>query len=224
MTDWTTLSNKLKTTAEAVCGYTNPKRRKRETWWWNEDIEKLVTAKRTAYFKWKVDRSRELWNEYKTCRNNAKMAIRKAISDASEQACKDADGKRLFAIAKSRAKDQLDVVGSNCIRDAIRDGKLLMSVESRKKVWKKHFEGIMNVENEWIAEPIPAISGPVLDFTTAEVETAIACVNGSKAAGPSGINVTMIKAAGEVAVNILRDVANRIVSIMPCRKTSSTAQ
>ena len=43
----------LKTTGE-VCGTTWPHRWHRETWWWNEHVEKAIAAKRKAFKAWKA--------------------------------------------------------------------------------------------------------------------------------------------------------------------------
>ena len=53
----------------------------------------------------------------------------------------------MFRIAKQRAGEKRDVVGVSCLKDESRAVKV--SVDDQKKVWKKHVEKLMNIENRW---------------------------------------------------------------------------
>ena len=71
---------------------------------------------------------------YVAARRNAKAAARKSKSKQAERAVEQTDNKRLFSIAKQRAREQLDVTGSNFIKG--NDGKLHVpggSVETLEK-------------------------------------------------------------------------------------------
>ena len=48
---WNNIKTGLLKTTEEVCGTTQPHRWRRETWWWNEHVEKAIAAKRTAFKK-----------------------------------------------------------------------------------------------------------------------------------------------------------------------------
>jgi hypothetical protein len=86
-----------------------------------------------------------------------------------------------------------------------------MDVNSRKKLWKDHFDNIMNVENEWIPTVLEKVEGPLAEFTQVKVRTAIDKIQGFKAAGPNGVNAAMIRAAREKCVRMLTAMANDLL-------------
>ena len=49
---WNNIKTGLLKTTEEVCGTT--RHWHRETWWWNEHVEKAIAAKRTAFKAWKA--------------------------------------------------------------------------------------------------------------------------------------------------------------------------
>ena len=53
---WNNLKTGLLKTAEEVCGTTRPHRCRHETWWWNEHVGEVITAKRQAFKAWKTSK------------------------------------------------------------------------------------------------------------------------------------------------------------------------
>ena len=53
---WNNMKTGLLNTTE-VCGTTRPNHWRRETWWWNEHVEKAIVAKGKAFKAWKTDKS-----------------------------------------------------------------------------------------------------------------------------------------------------------------------
>ena len=53
------LKTSLLRTTEEVCGTTRPHRWHRETWWWNEHVGEVITAKRQAFKAWKTCKALE---------------------------------------------------------------------------------------------------------------------------------------------------------------------
>ena len=51
---WVKLKTGLLKTTEEVCGTTKPHRWRRETWWWNNEVDDAITAKRQAFKAWKA--------------------------------------------------------------------------------------------------------------------------------------------------------------------------
>ena len=51
---WNNIKTGLLKTTEEVCGTTRPHCWHRETWWWNEHVEKAIAAKREAFKAWKA--------------------------------------------------------------------------------------------------------------------------------------------------------------------------
>ena len=51
---WNNIKTGLLKTTEEVCSTSWPHHWRRETWWWNEHVEKTIAAKRTAFKAWKA--------------------------------------------------------------------------------------------------------------------------------------------------------------------------
>ena len=56
-------------------------------------------------------------------------------------------------------QENKDIVGEKCIRDD--DGVLAFNEEEKKKVWKQHYERLLNVEFPWREEDL-STANPVL--------------------------------------------------------------
>ena len=57
---WIHLKNALLEAAESTCGWTKGGRvRHSETWWWNDEVENTIKAKRTAWKLWKNGGSKD---------------------------------------------------------------------------------------------------------------------------------------------------------------------
>ena len=51
---WNNIKTGLLKTTEEVCCTTLPYHWRRESWWWNEQVEKAIVAKRKAFKTWKA--------------------------------------------------------------------------------------------------------------------------------------------------------------------------
>ena len=74
------------------------------------------------------------------------------------------------------------------------DGRIVMNEKDRGKLWKKHMEKILNVENEMdqMAET-DMVEGPVEEVTYEEVMKAMNKMKLGKAAVPSKINMDIAR-------------------------------
>ena len=64
---------------DEVCGWTRGPVRRRETWWWNDAVERAVNEKRRLYKEWREGGSRERYVEAK---HGAKYEVYAAIKQA----------------------------------------------------------------------------------------------------------------------------------------------
>ena len=55
--NWNNIKTGLLKTTEEVCGTTLPHHWRRETWWWNEHVEKAIAAKQKAFKAWKTGKA-----------------------------------------------------------------------------------------------------------------------------------------------------------------------
>ena len=103
-------------------------------------------------------------------------------------------------------KTNQDVVGEKCVRNDA--GELSLSDEEKMKAWVEHYARLLNVEFEWesnlLLEVAPVEGQPPV--TTDLIPKALRKMKCGKAAGPSGIIAEMLKAAGEVGIELLTEL------------------
>ena len=93
-------------------------------------------------------------------------------------------------------------------------GEMSMSEEAKQNAWAEHYERLLNVEFDWDPDHLsnePPLEGPPIPITIDMMKKAISKMKSGKAAGPSGIVVEMIKAAGDTGATMIRDLATVII-------------
>ena len=70
--DWTTTAKVVRDTARKVLGVSSKQRKEdKETWWWNEEVQKSIRKKRLEKKRWDMQRDDESKQEYKEMRREA---------------------------------------------------------------------------------------------------------------------------------------------------------
>ena len=207
----TTSTGLLKTTEE-VCGTTRPHRWHRETWWWNEHVEKAIAAKRTAFKAWKAGKGTRA--SYDAAKRNARHAVHHACQEADKKVYENIDPKssEVYHLANQFRRENTDVVGDKPVKNDA--GETSMSEDSKQKAWLEHYQRLLNVEFDWDPDHLsyqPPVEGPPIPITTDMVKKAISQIKAGKAPGPSGIVVEMIRAAGDMGASMIRDLAVAII-------------
>ena len=212
---WQAMKKALLEVTEEVCGWSRGKARQRETWWWNESVERAVNEKRRCHKVWK--KSREEADRVRYA--EAKRASRTAVWEAQETKRKEfaselesEKGQRsFFKIAKQMVKERRDVTGTNCVKDD--DGNIVTDNRGVKEVWRRYMEKLLNVENDWDGEVgCEEVEGECCPIMHTEVAKALKAMKDGKAAGPSGMVAEMLKAAGDVGVQWMTDLCNSVIS------------
>ena len=93
-------------------------------------------------------------------------------------------------------------------------GKMPMSEEAKQNAWAEHYKRLLNVEFDWDRDHLSnelLLEGLPIPITIDMVKKAISKMKSGKTAGPSGIGVEMIKAAGDTSATMIRDLANVII-------------
>ena len=106
---WNNLKTGLLKTTEEVCGTTRPHRWRRETWWWNEHVGEVITAKRQAFKAWKTGKGTRA--SYHSAKRIARRAEHRARLKADKEVYKNIDPKssELYRLANQFSKE--NVVG-----------------------------------------------------------------------------------------------------------------
>ena len=220
---WNGLRDCLVGAAEEVCGRTKCCAKKRETWWWNSEVGDAIKLKRelfVAFQKAKKSMSPIATELSKVAYDKAKRLAKQAIAKAKESERKRLgemlvreDGKgRIFRIAKQMVKENQDVTGSGYVKDP--DGKIVAEDERIRDVWRAYYDKLLNEEFRWDRNSLGMVEGiaGVEELISAEeVKEALHKSKSGKAAGPTGVVVEMIKAAGDLGVAWVTDVCNGII-------------
>lgn len=213
---WTFLKESLLDVADEVCGRTKGPPRHRKSWWWNDEVGKVVDEKRKLYKVWKKSKKEEDRVLYCSAKRMAKRAV--YIAQSNEQKLfgemLDSEEKKgtVHRVVKQIVRKNRDVVGAGCIKGS--DGKVLTNEVEVKERWRAYFEELLNEEFEWDEDgldKVDKVSGPAEIITYGEVKAAITRAKSGKAAGPSGVVGEMLKASGDVGVKWVTALCNAII-------------
>ena len=123
-------------------------------------------------------------------------------------------------------RENVGVMGNKPVRNDA--GEISLSEEAKQKVWLEHYERLLNVEFEWdpehqILSDAPPLEGPQIPITIDKVKKAISKMKSGKAAGPSGVVVEMIRAAGDTGATMICNLATAIIRNGKFQLTGSRA-
>ena len=209
---WQSYKSILKSSAESVCGMSKNHNWRKETWWWNDEVDTTIKSKRKAWKAWKNGGSRDEYNRAKAIAKKAVFLAKKAAEEA-RFARVESNPSEIFKIARQMKSDNLDIVGDKSIYDD--SGKFCVSVDDKKTAWEQHYQRLSNEEFPWCEENLssaPAVEGPAIHITLDMVRDATKKLKSGKASGPSDITGELIKAAGEPGIKHLHLLINSIVS------------
>ena len=85
-------------------------------------------------------------------------------------------------------------------------GEMSMREKAKQNGWAEHYERLLNVEFDWDPDHLsnePLFEGLPIPITIDMVKKAISKMKSGKAAGPSGIVVEIIKAAGDTGATMI---------------------
>ena len=150
---WTKLKRSLLSVADKVCGQTSSRHLKRETWWWDDDVNSAISEKR-CWKAWKEGGSKE---EYLHAKRLAKRSVyaAKRQAEANRFANLRSGKSDIFKIAKQMRRENQDVVGDKCVKDD--SGNLSLDDNSKKVAWKQHYQCLLNEEFPWNPDDLSAV-------------------------------------------------------------------
>ena len=114
--DWQRVAEMIRSIARIELGETSGKissAGRRETWWWNQEVQEKLKDKRNAKKVWDTMRDDASQLAYKTARKQAKREVAKARNKAYQELYTKLETKEgeneLFKIAKQRNRQSKDV-------------------------------------------------------------------------------------------------------------------
>ncbi|XP_051209355.1 uncharacterized protein [Lolium perenne] len=191
---WTSIATCLRKVAVEEFGVTKGSRREaKDTWWWNDEVQKVIREKKDCFRCLYLDRSAANMEKYKVAKKAAKRAVSEARGRAYEdiyQRLNTKEGERdIYKMAKFRERKMRDVNEVKCIKDL--EDQLLVKEEAIKRRWQEYFDNLYNgeVESSTI-ELDDSFDDTSMCFVQriqeSEVKEALRRMKGGKAMGPDG--------------------------------------
>ena len=178
-------------------------------------MQESLREKRLAKKNWDSQRDEESRQVYNEMKRRTKREVAKAKAKAFDElygrlGTREGE-KDLYRLARQRARTGKDIQQIRVIKDD--DGKVLTYKESVLKRWKEYFEGLMNKENE---RERRLGNGEKIDQTVPRIDrdkvrAALKRMKCGKAVGPDDLPVEAWKCLGELAIEFLTRLFNKIL-------------
>ena len=219
---WDRLKTPLLEAASETCGYSTRHRWRRQTWWWNEQVDAAIESKKALFKSYVSLRMRGntpevsiAKEEYLKAKRHSSHQVWLAKSAASEETFKDIDpqGSNVYRIARQMKRENQDIVGENCVRNDANE--LALTDEQQMVAWVQHHREILNVEFPWpknLLPEVPPVAGPPPTPSSDQIRKSLSKMKYGKAAGPSGIIAEMMKASGEEGIELMRELCEEVFS------------
>ena len=157
---WNNIKTGLLKTTEVVCGTTRPHCWHLETWWWNEQVEKAIAAKRTAFKAWKAGKGTRA--SYHAVNEMPDMQCTMLVKKPTRRSTRILTPSLQESTALlTSLEENTDVVGDKPVKNDA--GEMSMSEDSKQKAWLEHYQRLLNVEfgtqttchinHQWKARP-----------------------------------------------------------------------
>uniref|UniRef100_A0A8I6Y736 Reverse transcriptase domain-containing protein n=1 Tax=Hordeum vulgare subsp. vulgare TaxID=112509 RepID=A0A8I6Y736_HORVV len=215
---WTSMATFLRKVAVEEFGVTKGSRREaKDTWWWNDEVQKVIREKKDCFRCLYLDRSAANMEKYKVAKKAAKRVVSEARGRAYEdlyQRLNTKEGERdIYKMAKIRERKTRDVGEVKCIKDG--DDQLLVKDEAIKRRWREYFDNLYNGEvDSSTIELDDSFDDTSMCFVRpiqeCEVKEALKRMKVGKAMGPDGIPIEVWRGLGDIAIVWLTKLFNLI--------------
>lgn len=222
---WNTMKLKILNTASEICGITATGGGRKQTRWWNSDIQEQVKIKKRRWREYLQGRTNDAYEIYKRQRTAVKEMIasakRRAWEEFGEKMERDSKGnqKLFFRVLKNLRRGKQGCMGR--VRD--RQGRIVNEEEEIMKRWREYFEELLNVEDDQQREDIqPEVYEAEVEeerhlqeeeeeeVQIEEVLVAVKMLKRGKAAGHDKITAEMIQNMGGKGYKLLTELYNKI--------------
>ena len=209
---WEEYRNGVINACDDLCGKKLIRRSGGNTWWWNDEVKEAICKKKEIFKELCKNQSEENKIKYRKQRNLTRKVVAKAMKREAEKELENLreNPNTIFKLVKRLKKDGKDVEGGRCLRG--KDGRLGFTENQQKKIWKDYMENIMNIENDWDhVTTARAVEGPIEKVSREEIVKAIKMMKPGKASGPSEVSTEMIIASGEIGIQVMLEICQRVL-------------
>ena len=215
---WEKMATCIRKVASEVFGMTRGGGCKtKDTWWWNEDVQRAIKEKKECYKRLFLDRSADNIEKYKVAKKIAKRAVSEAKGRAYEdmyQRLNTKEGEKdIYRMARVRERKTRDFSQVKCIKDDM--DQLLVKEDEIRLRWQEYFDRLYNGDNENTTFQLDDSFDDtnrrfVRRIQESEVKEALKRMKGGKATGPDGIPVEVWRCLGDIAIVWLTKLFNCI--------------
>jgi hypothetical protein len=193
------------------------KRETKETWWWNEKVQKAIKEKKECFSRMHLDRSVDNVDRYKVAKNTVKRAVSEVrgqmYDGLYQQLGTKEEEKYIYRMAKSWEREMKDIIKVKCIKYATE--RLLTKDEDIKNTWREYLNKLFNEDSGSSSIKLD-ISSDDLNrqfmrrIQESEVKDALKRKNGGKTMGPDRIPIEVWRTLRDVAIVWLTKLFNLI--------------
>ena len=140
---WEKMATNIRKVASEVCEVTKESGREaKDTWCWNEKVQRAIKEKKQCYRSLYHDRSVDNIEKYKVAKNTAKRAISvakgRAYEDLYQYLSTKEEEKDIYRIARVRERKTRDFDQVKCIKDEREH--LLVKEDEIQHRWQEYFD------------------------------------------------------------------------------------
>ena len=118
---WENMATNIRKVASELCGVTKVSGGEaKDTWWWNEEVQRAIKEKKECYRRLYHDRSVDNIEKYKVAKKTAKRAVSVAKGRTYEdlyQRLSTKEGEDIYRMARVRERKIRDFNQVKCIKD-----------------------------------------------------------------------------------------------------------
>jgi hypothetical protein len=182
------------------------KRESKDTWRWNDNVQKAINEKKECYKRLHHNKSEENIQKYKEARKNAKKAVSRVRSQAYAELYRKLDTKDdkndVYKMAKFRERKIRDFNQAKCIKDEA--DRLLVKDEKIKNRWREYFDKLFNDESAKIMieldDSIDTNRQFIQRIQESEMKEVLKKMKTSKTLGPDDIPIEVWRYLGDMVI------------------------
>lgn len=216
---WKIFKENILEAAEITCGIIKANNQKKQTSWWNEELNQEIKDKKDKWKRYLQHKTENNYKAYKEQRTKVKIIVKeekekswKRFGEKLEENSKD-NQKLFYKVLKNLRNKK--TTRTSAIKN--KEGNIITENEMVMQRWKEHFQELLcegHYQN-FIDKKIPARNTEQKEqenytcFTEKDIEEAIRLIRNGKATGHDKISAEMLKCMGEVGNRKLLEVCNK---------------
>lgn len=189
---------------ESLGEISSTKPRSSSCYWWNEELEEVVSEKRALYQKWLATGDREDRRMYARCNYLVKKLVKQEKNSFWEKKCSEVDQQ----LGSSRSRAAWKTL--KALRTNTREKRVIDPIEMED--WMRYYEGLLTEDRgpyNKVSYETETLDSECEDITMEDVCKALRSAKNNKSAGPGGVSIELVKNAPIVVIEALTSIFNK---------------